>query len=74
VLYFWRGERLKAKRKMQGYTAKKLAQKIGTHHNHIALWERDESEPFGAHLVALCEILKTEPRALYECHIDMMKY
>jgi len=65
MFYVWKGELLRYRRKMLGLTTEELAQKIGTQHNHITIWEKNKSEPSGSYLVALCEALKIEPRSLY---------
>lgn len=66
VKYIWRGELLKARRKGLGLTTDGLAQRIGTQHNHITMWEKDKCEPSGSYLVALCAALNIDPKSLYD--------
>ena len=72
VSYTWHGERLKARRKMLGLTTEELAKKTGTQHSHITAWEKDRSKPSGSYLVALCEVMRIEPKTLYECQDEKM--
>lgn len=67
----WRGERLKAQREMIGLTTEELANRIGTSHSHISIWEKNKSEPRGSYLMALGKALKIKPETLYEWHIDL---
>jgi len=66
MIFKWRGELLRYRRKCLGLTTDELARKIGTQHNHITMWEKGPNEPTGHYLVALCEALKIEPKSLYD--------
>ena len=62
----WKGERLRARRKQLGLTTAEVAERIGTEHNHITIWEKDKSEPSGKYLILLSTALKMSASAFYE--------
>lgn len=58
-------------RKLNGYSQRDLAEKLGKSFRTIQKWENGETFPPADALCAICEILKTDPNTLmgwYESH------
>lgn len=55
------GERIRARRKELGFTQKSLAKTLKLSDVSISQWERDDSEPSGKNLFALCKTLRCSP-------------
>ncbi|EIX9048230.1 TPA: helix-turn-helix domain-containing protein [Klebsiella oxytoca] len=55
------GERIRARRKQLGFTQKTLAKALKLSDVSVSQWERDDSEPSGKNLFALCKTLKCTP-------------
>ncbi|MDN8598655.1 helix-turn-helix domain-containing protein [Citrobacter sp. S2-9] len=55
------GERIRARRKELKFTQKSLAKTLKLSDVSVSQWERDDSEPTGKNLFALCKALKCNP-------------
>ena len=55
------GERIRARRKELKLTQKALAKALKISDVSVSQWERDDSEPTGKNLFALCKFIKCSP-------------
>ncbi|EAA9320522.1 helix-turn-helix domain-containing protein [Salmonella enterica] len=55
------GERIRYRRKESKMTQKALAKALGLSDVSVSQWERDDSEPTGKNLFALCKVLQCSP-------------
>lgn len=55
------GERIRYRRKESKMTQKALAKALGLSDVSVSQWERDDSEPTGKNLFALCKALQCSP-------------
>ena len=57
---------MRAARVSKGLTTKKVGEILGVHENAVQRWERGESEPVGANLIALSKLYGCSPDVLME--------
>jgi transcriptional regulator with XRE-family HTH domain len=53
------GDRIRARRKLLGFTQRELASRVGVKHATVSQWETSDTIPAGDNLDALCRCLRT---------------